>query len=84
MSKAKNHHKCMDCSALTNQIGEHYFVHNSIWNKVHNSERGMLCVGCLEKRLGRELVKADFTDCHVNRTAPGKFFSERLWKRLTA
>jgi hypothetical protein len=30
-------------------------------------EQGMLCIACLEKRLGRQLTPADFTDALVNR-----------------
>ena len=30
--------------------------------------RGMLCIGCLELRLGRELNAADFKDCGLTRT----------------
>jgi hypothetical protein len=26
----------------------------------------ILCVGCLEKRIGRELAKADFTEVPIN------------------
>lgn len=84
MSKHRNHHKCVDCGVDTARIGEHYFVNDSVWYSAYASERGMLCIGCLEKRLGRLLVASDFKDCHVNRMAPGKVFSQRLMSRLTA
>lgn len=29
-------------------------------------EVGMLCVSCLENRIGRELTPDDFTDAHLN------------------
>lgn len=29
---------------------------------------GFLCISCLERRLGRELVRADFIDAPVNTT----------------
>lgn len=39
---------------------------DSTWYLVHNSERGMLCVGCIEARLGRQLVATDFNDSYLN------------------
>ena len=55
---------------------------DSTWYLIHNSNVGMICIGCIEKRLGRQLTPNDFNDSHVNRPAPGKFFSNRLMERL--
>lgn len=82
MSQRRNHHKCKDCGVDTARIGEHYMLKDSVWYSAYAHERGMLCIGCLEKRLGRQLTKADFNDSHVNRPAPGKVFSMRLMSRL--
>jgi hypothetical protein len=43
-------------------------VRNSIWYSVTFGREceGMLCIGCLEARLGRELEATDFTDCPLN------------------
>ena len=41
-------------------------VHDALWRAAGNV-RGYLCIGCLERRLGRQLVAADFTDAVVNR-----------------
>lgn len=82
MSKRDNHHKCLDCGVSTNKIGEHYMLTDKTWYQAHSSERGMLCIGCLEARLGRKLTRNDFNDSHVNRPQPGKFFSARLANRL--
>lgn len=42
---------------------------------------GMLCIGCLEARLGGKLVASDFPDYPINR---GFFpYSARLLNRLT-
>lgn len=60
---------CVICGVNTSGfrgIGEYYMVHDDIW-KQHGCHRGMLCIGCLESRLGRFLVASDFTDCPVNR-----------------
>jgi hypothetical protein len=57
---------CLDCKVDTGKIGEHYFVHTPLWMKAVGSNKGMLCVGCLEKRVGRELNKEDFPPVHIN------------------
>lgn len=71
----------MDCNVDTGKIGEHYFVHTELWLKVTKSIQGMLCIGCLEKRLGRELTKEDFVDCYINNPKNGGM-SFRLINRL--
>jgi hypothetical protein len=43
--------------------------------------REILCIGCLERRLGRTLTRADFTNCRINN--PDEFImSARLRSRL--
>lgn len=83
MSKKRNHHNCVDCGVNTATLGEHYMLKDSVWYSAYARERGMLCIGCIEKRLGRKLTKVDFNDSHVNRPATGKVFSQRLMNRLT-
>lgn len=65
MHKSKRKWLCLDCGENTKF--EHYFVKNDVWFKMAKmGECGMLCVGCLEARIGRILVPSDFTDCHIN------------------
>ena len=66
---------CLDCGVDTIAIDEYYMVTHELWA---NSD-GMLCIGCLEKRLGRELTPDDFSSCWDDRVHPK---SERLLKRL--
>lgn len=73
---------CLDCEVDTGKIGEHYMLKDSTWNKVHNSNVGMLCIGCFEIKLGRKLIPSDFNDSHVNRIASGYTKSNRLCQRL--
>lgn len=73
--------KCLDCQVDTGKIGEYYFLHPEIWNAAHNSKKGMLCVGCIEKRLGRKLNASDFAECTLNSFKHG-FKSARLTERL--
>jgi hypothetical protein len=72
---------CVDCKADIVKLSEHYFVNNHVWNQVMDSERGFICIGCLEKRLKRELNMNDFTSCHINN--PKLYsMSNRLVSRL--
>lgn len=72
--------KCLDCKIDTSH--EHYFIHTELWLSVVNSKNGMLCIGCLENRLGRKLTANDFTDAYINRLDFG-VKSVRLVNRLT-
>lgn len=52
---------CIGCGKNTSRAKEHYFVHGEVWfNEARASERGMLCIGCLEGRIGRQLTADDF------------------------
>lgn len=65
MRKSKLKWNCVDCDRCTKF--EHYFVHKSVWfDEANMSERGMLCIHCLEFRIGRVLTPADFTDAYIN------------------
>ena len=53
---------CVDCG--TRAIDGIYMVHDHLWpiGKLD----GMLCIGCLETRIGRQLTPDDFTDASCN------------------
>lgn len=72
---------CRGCGIDTDEIYEYYMVQFSIWETVVPKEyqSEMLCIGCLEGYLGRQLVSADFTEVPLN-YFPDK--SERLLNRL--
>jgi hypothetical protein len=77
---------CVDCDFDTFAGGEYYAVHDSIWKAASEASPplpggyGLLCIDCLETRLGRELTRADFViDNPLNR-AEG--LSDRLRNRL--
>ena len=58
-------------------------VQSDIW-KAHgvNTGNGMLCIGCLEKRMGRQLCRQDFADFPFHEiNAKGR--SLRLQDRLS-
>jgi hypothetical protein len=55
-------------AGLTHAVAErweHYMVHPKVWKKA-GMDRGFLCIGCLERRLGRRLTAKDFTDAPIN------------------
>lgn len=60
------HYRCLDCGVNTDEIGEDYMVFDGLWRAAHPEGKGRLCVGCLEKRLGRELGPGDFTHVYTN------------------
>jgi hypothetical protein len=73
---------CVDCGVNTYEIDEYYMVTNDIWdNEAKMKPRGgMLCIDCLEKRIGRKLNSGDFPDYPVNTHI--FFASERFKNRL--
>jgi len=73
---------CMDCGVDTSRIGEFYFINTETWTCAVGSKNGMLCIGCLERRLGRLLKRSDFTDAYINRRDWGSK-SARLPNRLS-
>jgi hypothetical protein len=40
---------------------------------VYEEGQEILCIGCLEKRIGRSLCRADFTDARVNQSRLDSF-----------
>ena len=81
---------CDDCSVGTVPIGEYYMVKAEIWEQAWPG-RGkswhavpgheILCIGCLEQRLGRKLTRTDFTDAPINDPSD-RLSSRRLRQRL--
>src|SRR6478736_2828151 len=57
---------CDDCKVNVNEIDEYYMVEDEIWLSVMPDFTGMLCIGCLENRLGRVLTPPDFPLYPIN------------------
>jgi len=64
----------------TRRIKEYYMVRDAVWIAARGPLLGMLCIGCLEARLGRRLVPDDFASVPLN-TGRGHR-SARLLERL--
>lgn len=58
-------HHCQDCSRDT-RGGDYYMVNDDLWAEAHPQDVGMLCMSCLETRIGRPLDARDFTHFPVN------------------
>lgn len=59
---------CVDCNFDTFEDDERYMVDSRLWKMSGIDPQGShLCIGCLEKRLGRQLYPDDFTICLLNR-----------------
>jgi hypothetical protein len=58
---------CLDCGVDTVAIGEYYVVRDEVWAQAAKPLDGMLCIGCLEGRLGCRLEPGDFDDFPLNR-----------------
>lgn len=83
MANSRRRFLCVDCGVDTGKAHEFYFVDTKLWLSVMPSINGMLCVGCLEKRLGRQLRASDFPDVTINSPKHGSK-SMRLLSRLRA
>lgn len=79
--KSRKKWLCLDCGEDTGKMNEHYFIHTETWLSVVGSTVGMLCVSCLETRLGRKLVASDFPCVTINHPKHGAK-SKKLLDRL--
>lgn len=79
---------CSDCGVETlpdkpNFDCEYFMVHDHVWYEAGMGPRGFLCVGCLEARLGRQLVPADFPEVSCNDAQKNvMLLSDRLLDRM--
>ena len=57
---------CLDCGVNTDEIGEYYMLTSEVWKEAVPDLTGMLCINCVELRLGRQLWPEDFMDAPPN------------------
>jgi hypothetical protein len=91
-----SHTCCRDCGWDTysdepGALTEWYLVTAKVWQAaMHGEPGGQLCIGCLEKRIGRRLTRADFVNHQIhdlslqNLHPSWSWRSERLTGRLRA
>jgi hypothetical protein len=74
---------CGKCGFDTLNNHEYYMLKDEIWLAANEgSDKGMLCIGCVEQNIGRRLTKKDFTNAPINGYAFFGLKSERLADRL--
>jgi hypothetical protein len=56
----------MDCGVDTDKNEEYYMLHHELWYSINRQFKGMLCLLCVERRLGRDLTSRDFLDAVIN------------------
>jgi hypothetical protein len=76
---------CFSCGQDTADMGEDFYVKDELW-KPYGVE-GVLCVGCFEVRLGRQLSPNDFKGRYADAAKGGTLpewakVSDRLRDRL--
>jgi hypothetical protein len=59
---------CLDCGKNTLHTDDYYMLRNKLWREIVPREQrhGMLCLSCIESRLGRPLCPGDFLKDNPN------------------
>jgi hypothetical protein len=70
---------CLGCGVDTVRIGDFYMLHDPVWLRANPGGAGMLCVDCVETRLGRRLEPGDFTTAPINNRL---YLTPRLRSRI--
>jgi hypothetical protein len=84
--------RCVDCGLGCNVAGEWYMVNGSVWELAWRGRRKswysrvpgqeVLCIGCLEARIGRTLSAGDFIPDVPANDLNQRNISERMRDRL--
>lgn len=75
---------CDDCGMLTAPAGgahEWYMVEDAVWQEAGATASTILCIGCVERRLGRTLSRRDFPNVMLN-DVDFQTHTKRLAERL--
>lgn len=80
--KELNHWACKDCGKDTwVDLKDYYMVEDKTWDKYGLGKKcGMLCINCLEQRLGHKLGTHEITFCPLNLDNPYTF---KIIKKVT-
>jgi hypothetical protein len=74
---------CLDCQNDVLRGGEYYLLRDEVWLEANPQRRGMLCIGCVEKRLGRRMTPSDFQGAPLDHhLINGPALSKRLMTRI--
>jgi hypothetical protein len=77
---------CADCGVNTADINEYYMLKSPVWYEAVNASpvvpfKVLMCIGCVENRIGRKLKPNDFANVRLNHPDI-RVKSERLKDRL--
>lgn len=66
--ESKRHTECVDCKGK----GEAFFIKDELWYKYipKSKQKGIICLNCFEKRIGRKLKKSDFQNSDIHQYQP--------------
>ncbi|WP_040478854.1 hypothetical protein [Mariniradius saccharolyticus] len=56
---------CADCGKYARKKDEFYMLKDELW-QAHGVGKGLLCIPCMERRLGRPLQPDDLQDVPAN------------------
>lgn len=63
MCHPENHGICKDCyKDCFDDLKDYYTIKHHLWN-TYGVGKGMLCMDCMEKRLGHKLYASDILIC---------------------
>jgi hypothetical protein len=75
--------RCIDCRRDTVAAGHYYMVDDELWARAAgDAQAGMLCLDCLERRIGRRVEDADFRNAKNGKPRAWRLPSGR-WADLT-
>jgi hypothetical protein len=69
---------CFSCGGDCFEMGEDFYVQDKIWTTY--GVEGVLCIGCLEARMGRHLTPQDFLYSDQEKVSEEKVKSIREWR----
>lgn len=58
--------RCLDCGRDTIEICHYYMLRDEVWREANPDVHGMLCLDCLDVRLGRGIGRWDLSPAPVN------------------
>jgi len=80
-TKSRRKFLCLDCGVDTGKASEHYMLNDQTWQLTGLGKYGMLCIGCVERRIKRKLNAKDFNNSYLNKPRTGSM-SARLLDRM--
>ncbi len=81
-SEAKKY-ECMECKKPCLGWADDYMVHDALWLSVMPSKKGLLCLQCFEKKLGRAVSTQDLPNMPANDKLKTALRTQRAMESIT-